>query len=57
MEVDGDSERVSELEVRESEFDEDIRFVIGVVCSSNIHSDNDADAEIEIWDVGRVDPP
>lgn len=57
MEVDGDCERVSELEVRESESDEDIRFVIGVVCSSNIHSDNDADAEIEIWDVGRVDPP
>lgn len=56
-EVDDDCERVSELEVRESEFDEDITFVIWVVCPSDIDSDNDADPEIEIWDVGRVDPP
>lgn len=57
MEVYDDCERVSELEVRESEFDEDITFVIRVVCSSDIDSDNDADVEIEIRDVGSVDPP
>lgn len=55
VEPDEDCEWVLKLEARESGVDEDTTFVVWIVCSPEIDSDNDVG--IEIPDVERVDPP